>query len=83
MGIPCFTSLQTLISQLKDIEDNSGNHDYSDQVFPELAIILTKHDLLANIDQLGQIGIRYILIEIDIHFKTTERGSKSDHSGVN
>lgn len=58
MGIPCLASFD----ELRTVSKNPVNR-------PELAIILTSHDLLDIFDALGELKIKYILLQTDLSAK--------------
>ena len=58
LGIPCYSSLE-------DLEDVSEK--------PELAIILTQNRMLYTLKTLGKLGIKHILIEIDVSVNLSEQ----------
>ncbi|WP_457557450.1 CoA-binding protein [Candidatus Harpocratesius sp.] len=67
MGIPTLSNVE----QLKNVKP-----------IPELAIILTRHDLLEILEKLGLIGIRYILLQTDLTYITTDQEYKAISSNI-
>ena len=43
------------------------------QPFPDLAIVLTRHNLLAILESLGKNNIRHILLQTDINYLSTDQ----------
>jgi acyl-CoA synthetase (NDP forming) len=73
MGIRCVPSLDELLKRIKSNSPKiDENRDNSESIIPidqpDLAIILTPRDLVNNIEQLGKMGIKNIMIEADLHF---------------
>ncbi len=58
LGIPCYPSLK----KLEKIEKK-----------PELAIILTQNKMLKNLELLGKMGIKHVLIETDVSLNIPEK----------
>lgn len=69
MGIACDKTIDLLIQRIDASNIQNSNNGIGKLERPELAIIVTQHDLIPNIETLGKLHIHHILIETDIHVK--------------